>query len=267
MKRREFLASSIAATGVAAVQAGRSMAQAQQDRRRTRAPAIRAAPAAPWATASAEYPEERIAPGTQPRGGPHGRRIHPVSAAPFAGDPICALLYALDPGVRDPNARLEADAEDKKAADAHAALPATRSGLRAHLQPADGRGDVHACVDVPPAAAGNKPRILELRTYESHSKRASRKKLQMFGELGELAIFRRTGLRPVFFGDNLIGDRLPSFTYMLTFDDMAAREKNWAGFIADPEWNKLRATQGYTDPEIVSNITSIILRPTEYSQL
>ena len=53
-------------------------------------------------------------------------------------------------------------------------------------------------------------------------------KLQMFGELGELAIFRRTGLRPVFFGDNVIGDRLPSFTYMLTFDDMAAREKNWA---------------------------------------
>ena len=49
----------------------------------------------------------------------------------------------------------------------------------------------------------------------------------MFGELGELAIFRRTGLRPVFFGNNLIGDRLPSFTYMLTFDDMAAREKNW----------------------------------------
>jgi hypothetical protein len=54
---------------------------------------------------------------------------------------------------------------------------------------------------------------------------------------------------------------------MLTFDDMAAREKNWGVFIADPEWVKLRATEGYTDPEIVSNITSIILRPTPYSQL
>jgi hypothetical protein len=71
----------------------------------------------------------------------------------------------------------------------------------------------------------------------------------------------------VFFGENVIGERLPSFTYMLTFDDMAAREKNWATFIADPEWVKLRATEGYTDPEIVSNIASIILRPTPYSQL
>ena len=50
-------------------------------------------------------------------------------------------------------------------------------------------------------------------------------------------------------------------------DDMAAREKNWAAFIDDPEWKKLRATAGYTDPEIVSNITSIILRPTPYSQI
>jgi hypothetical protein len=89
----------------------------------------------------------------------------------------------------------------------------------------------------------------------------------VFGELGELAIFRRTGLRPVFFGNNLIGDRLPSFTYMLTFDDMAAREKNWAAFIDDPEWKTLRAKPGYTDAEIVSNITPIVLRPTAYSQI
>ena len=74
--------------------------------------------------------------------------------------------------------------------------------------------------------------------------RADARSSQMFGELGELSIFRRTGLRPVFFGNNLIGDRLPSFTYMLTFDDMAAREKNWAAFIDDPEWKKLRATDG-----------------------
>jgi hypothetical protein len=48
---------------------------------------------------------------------------------------------------------------------------------------------------------------------------------------------------------------------------MAEHEKNWAAFIGDPEWNKLRVTEGYTDPEIVSNITSIVLRPTPYSQL
>jgi hypothetical protein len=38
-------------------------------------------------------------------------------------------------------------------------------------------------------------------------------------------------------------------------------------FIDDAEWKTLRAKPGYTDPEIVSNITSIILRPTAYSQV
>jgi hypothetical protein len=165
------------------------------------------------------------------------------------------------------SARLDADAEFKKAAEAHASLPATDPAyVRVHSQLMAAATFMPA-VEVPPAAQGNKPRIFELRTYESHSLRARRMKLQMFGELGELAIFRRTGLRPVFFGDNVIGDRLPSFTYMLTFDDMAAREKNWAAFIGDPEWQTLRAKPGYTDPEIVSNIVAIILRPTAYSQI
>ena len=164
-------------------------------------------------------------------------------------------------------AALDADAEFKKAAESHATLPATDPAyLRIHSQLMAAATFMPA-VEVPPAAKDNRPRIFELRTYESHSLRARRMKLQMFGELGELAIFRRTGLRPVFFGDNLIGDRLPSFTYMLTFDDMAAREKNWAAFIGDSEWQTLRAKPGYTDPEIVSNITSIILRPTAYSQI
>jgi hypothetical protein len=164
-------------------------------------------------------------------------------------------------------AKLAADAEFQKAAGSHANLPATDPAyLRVHSQ-LMAAANFMPTVEVPPAAQGNKPRIFELRTYESHSLKARRMKLEMFGPLGELAIFRRTGLRPVFFGDNVIGDRLPSFTYMLTFDDMAAREKNWAAFIGDPEWQALRAKPGYSDPEIVSNIISIILRPTAYSQL
>ena len=43
-----------------------------------------------------------------------------------------------------------------------------------------------------------KPRLLNLRIYESHNERAAAKKIEMF-EKGELAIFRRVGLTPVFF--------------------------------------------------------------------
>jgi hypothetical protein len=121
-------------------------------------------------------------------------------------------------------------------------------------------------LEVPPGAAENRPRIFELRTYESHSEKAHLKKVEMFNN-AEIAIFRRTGLRPVFFGRTLIGSKLPNLTYMLTFDDMAAHDKNWAVFIADPEWKKLSTTPGYTDGEIVSNISNAFLTPTPYSQL
>jgi len=117
----------------------------------------------------------------------------------------------------------------------------------------------------PPAGAGTATsRIFELRTYESHSDRAALNKLQMFNA-GEVPIFRRTGLTPVFFGETLVGTRMPSLTYMLTFADMAARDSAWSAFAKDPEWKTLSADPRYR--ENVSAISDIILRPTAHSQI
>lgn len=110
-----------------------------------------------------------------------------------------------------------------------------------------------------------KPRIFELRTYESHSIKAGKKKIEMFNEGGEIAIFRKTGLQPVFFGETVIGPKLPNLTYMLVFDGMSERDKRWKVFGGDPDWKKLRANPAYKDT--VSNITDIILRPASYSQI
>jgi hypothetical protein len=121
-------------------------------------------------------------------------------------------------------------------------------------------------LEVPAGVAEKRPRIFELRIYESHSKKANLKKIEMFNR-GEIAIFLRTGLRPVFFGEGLIGSRLPNLTYMVVFDDLAAREKAWSAFVADPEWKKLSTAPGYTDGEIVSNITNLLLSPAPYSQV
>jgi hypothetical protein len=121
-------------------------------------------------------------------------------------------------------------------------------------------------LELPSGTAEKKPRIFELRTYESHSKKANRTKIGMFNS-AEIAIFRRTGLRPVFFGETMVGAGLPSLTYMLTFADMEERTRNWAAFVADPEWKKLSSTPGNTDPEIVSNITNVVLSPAPYSQI
>jgi len=121
-------------------------------------------------------------------------------------------------------------------------------------------------LEIPPQVAEKKSRIFELRTYEAHSRKANKKKVEMFN-VGEVEIFRRCGLRPVFFGESLVGTNLPNLTYMLVFDDMAARDKNWGTFGPDPEWKKLSTTPGYTNAEILTNITSVFLRPTGYSQV
>jgi hypothetical protein len=110
------------------------------------------------------------------------------------------------------------------------------------------------------------PRVFELRTYESNTRTSLKKKIGMFDN-GEIAIFRKTGLQPVFFGDMLFGANLPNLTYMLSYDSLAAREKNWAAFVSHPEWLKLRATPGLSDAEVVSNISNSFLSPLPFSDI
>jgi len=111
------------------------------------------------------------------------------------------------------------------------------------------------------------PRIFEWLTYRSHNHAAAAKKIEMFDTAGEIAIFRRAGLTPVFFAQGLTGSHLPSLTYLLTYPDLATREKSWNAFRSDPEWKKLSTTPGYTDAEIVVDIENQILAPTSYSQI
>lgn len=111
-----------------------------------------------------------------------------------------------------------------------------------------------------------KPQMYNLRIYESHSEAAGRKKIEMFNQ-GELAIFRRVGLTPVFFGEALAGSRMPNLTYLLAFADDKARTDAWGRFSGDPEWKKLRAIPEYEDKKIVSKITNKLLTPVAYSQI
>jgi hypothetical protein len=122
-------------------------------------------------------------------------------------------------------------------------------------------------VEVPSGPTAVPSRVFELRTYESHNEAAGAKKIEMFEQGGEIAIFRRVGIHPVFFARNVIGPALPSLSYMSVFPDVAARDKAWGAFGADPEWVKLRTTAGYSNAEILTNIHIMLLRPTDYSQI
>jgi hypothetical protein len=112
-----------------------------------------------------------------------------------------------------------------------------------------------------------KQRLFELRRYESHNETAGKKKIEMFNEAGEIAIFKRVGLTPVFFGEALIGPMLPNLTYMLTFDDMEEHDKNWKTFGSDPEWKKISGMPEYANDKILSNIVRTFLVPTAFSQV
>ncbi|MFL6417573.1 MAG: NIPSNAP family protein [Bryobacteraceae bacterium] len=109
-------------------------------------------------------------------------------------------------------------------------------------------------------------RIFELRTYESQSFATLPRKIDMFNH-GEMQIFQRVGMRPVFFGETIVGPRQPSLTYMLSFNDWDARDRLWKEFQSDAEWKKLSGPAEMKDPQIVSNISNVILKPLAFSRL
>lgn len=119
----------------------------------------------------------------------------------------------------------------------------------------------------PPAPAGSPGRVFELRTYASNSPATLRRKIGMFESGGEIAIFRRLGITPVFFGEAIAGENLPNLTYLVVYDSLAAREKAWTAFVADAAWQELRKRKGLSDAEIVSNISNVLLRPAQFSPI
>jgi hypothetical protein len=121
-------------------------------------------------------------------------------------------------------------------------------------------------IQIPPADAKRPARIFEVRMYESNNLSTLHRKITMFNT-AEIGVFKRLGMQPVFFGEMLVGPKLPNLVYMLAFDDLAAREKAWRAFGNDPEWKKLRETPGWSDAEIVSNITNFIVTPLSFSDI
>ena len=118
----------------------------------------------------------------------------------------------------------------------------------------------------PPSSATRAKRIFQIRTYESPSYADHVRKVEMFHS-GEFDIFVKAGCRPVFFGDTLIGARMPNLTYMLSFTDAAELDAKWDVFRNDPAWKKLSTSPRYTADQLVTNITNLTLSPLACSQI
>ncbi len=159
--------------------------------------------------------------------------------------------------------KLMKDGAYLKAADAYLNAPATAPAyerIESSL--------LHAFEMYPQIKIRNeKPRLFELRRYESSGEAAGKKKIEMFNEGGEINVFLHTGFHPVFFSECVIGENRPNLTYMLQFADMNEHDTSWKAFGSSPEWNKLKSIPEYADAKIVSKITSTFWVPTGYSQI
>jgi len=195
----------------------------------------------------------------------------PVGVFTLAVGPDAPSLYVLIPHASGESVallpeRLAADAEYRRAGapvlDAPASDPPYERIESSLLRAFAGMPRL----EVPAQTAAGKGRLFELRRYESHSERASQTKVDVFNR-DEIAIFRRHGMAPVFFGQSLIGERQPNLTYMLAFDDMRDRDARWSAFVSDPDFRAIVSKPEYSDAAIVSSISNVFLSPTPFSQL
>jgi hypothetical protein len=119
-------------------------------------------------------------------------------------------------------------------------------------------------LELPAYSKDKKPRLFELRTYESYSEAKGQKKVEMFNS-GEIDVMREVGLAPVFYGQALVGKDMPHLTYMLSAENQDAHKAHWATFGKHPVWNKMKNDPQYADT--VSKISNWFLVPKSYSQI
>lgn len=157
---------------------------------------------------------------------------------------------------------LEGDEAYQQAAETYMSLGPEESGLQRIRSELLVAFDCQPELRMPPQGQNN--RLFELRTYESATPRLGDLKVEMFNA-GEVPIFLDCGIEPVFLGQAIIGDLMPSLTYMTVYDDDEARVAAWKKFPQHPDWKTLSSNPRYKGT--VSKIHKLLLAPTDYSQI
>lgn len=258
MNRRSFLASGAAAGLGASAQAADAPKTAYIELRRIQ---LRNSPDN-QRQRNTEFLKEQLA--AFQRAGASLTGAWASSIAPNGPFLITLIAYPSFGAIEQIFAKVAADASYQKAADTFNTQPGlnyerTESSI---LRAFEG----YPAVIAPPNDGKRPGRLFEVRTYESNNAATLRRKVKMFND-GEIGAFQRAGGQPVFFGETLVGPNQPSLTYMLSYEDLAGRDKVWKAFGADPEWQKLRTAPGLSDSEIVSNISNYLVTPLPFSQI
>lgn len=119
-------------------------------------------------------------------------------------------------------------------------------------------------MEVPDLSENRQERMFELRLYESPTEDHGRRKVKMFND-GEIQIMRDVNLRPLFYGETLVGPDVPNLIYMLCAPNIEAHQEHFKAFLEHPEWKRIKDIEEYKGT--VSKIEKWNLKPTSFSQL
>jgi hypothetical protein len=268
MQRRTFLTSSLAAAALSAAPAGNSQsapadasgkARLYYELRRYQLSS------GPQKKICDDFFQNALIPAANRLG------VTPVGVFNLTIGPETPAMYVLLPSpsletLVNAEARLARDAEYMKTGAAFLNAPAVEPAFNRLESSLMIAFEKIPNITLPAATATNGPRVFELRTYESPSDQDHKRKVEMM-QSGEEAIFAKAGFSQVFYSDTLIGPRLPNLTYMLSYENVAVRDKLWSAFANAPERKAMQSLPRYAFENIVSNITNVILTPAPYSQI
>jgi len=106
--------------------------------------------------------------------------------------------------------------------------------------------------------------IYELRVYKAVPGRLPAL-MNRFANI-TLKLWEKHGIKQAGFWTTLVGDSNQELYYLLAWESLADREKKWAAFGADPEWQARRA-ETEKDGPIVANVANQLLSPTAFSSV
>lgn len=117
-------------------------------------------------------------------------------------------------------------------------------------------------VEIPTRSAD---RVVQLRRYYSPNLDRNRAKRNMFDVRGEIDLFRRCAMAPVFFSETVFGTTLPNVTYMLAFENDDARRAGWKKFVEHPEWKQMSGEKEFENT--ATRILNLFLQPAPSSDI
>ena len=125
----------------------------------------------------------------------------------------------------------------------------------------------HLEMEVPVLKTGKEQRVYELRSYESPTEHLYERKVTMFNAGDEVGLFKRLNFNALFYSSVIAGPKMPNLMYMISFENMADHDEHWKQFVNDWQWKKISTMPEYENKVSVSHIDSILMHPTDYSDL